>query len=133
MQSGCQVAVQVLSHWWASCRSASVRIIAEGDRAMSFLGKLFGKGQAGGNSDGLVVDGAVMMLSELYDDPEVKSERGLSLLGPRANEVRAIGRRLHKAGGRQSMMEARDALRGPHGWAIGNLESIWSSLPEWRT
>jgi hypothetical protein len=101
---------------------------------VGFLGRLFGKGQAGAGqgSDGLVVGGAVTMLSELYDDPEVKSERGLSLLGPRANEVRAIGRRLHKAGGKQSMLEARDAMRGPHGWAVGNLEAIWASLPEWR-
>jgi hypothetical protein len=74
----------------------------------------------------------VSLLAALYDDPEVKSERGLSLLGPRATEVRGVGRRLHKAGGKASMLAARDALRERHGWAIGNLESIWASLPEWR-
>jgi hypothetical protein len=71
-------------------------------------------------------------LDALYDDPEVISERGLALTGPRANEVRDIGRRLHKSGGKASMVAARDALRARHAWAIANLEAIWASLPEWR-
>ena len=99
---------------------------------MSFLDKLFGRTRASQNSDGLDVERTVSSLAALYDDPEVKSERGLSLTGPRANEVRDLGRRLHKTGGKQSMLAARDALRGRHGWAISNLEAIWASLPEWR-
>jgi hypothetical protein len=98
---------------------------------MSFLNKIFGKAQRG-DSEGLAVDGAVNSLAGLYDDPEVKSERGLSLTGPRAEEVRSVGRRLHKTGGKASMLAARDALRERHGWAIANLEAIWASLPEWR-
>jgi hypothetical protein len=99
---------------------------------MSFLGKLFGKSQRAAGSDGTVIEDAVSSLTELYDDPEVKSERGLSLMGPRANEVRSVGRRLHKSGGKASMVAARDALRERQGWAVGNLEAIWASLPEWR-
>jgi len=74
----------------------------------------------------------VTSLSALYDDPEVKSERGLSLTGPRAEEVRGVGRRLAKSGGRASLVATRDALRDQHSWAIANLEAIWASLPEWR-
>jgi hypothetical protein len=100
---------------------------------MGLLGKLFGRTEAGGDSDGGGVGGAVTLLAALYDDPEVKSERGLSLLGPRADEVRGIGRKLHKTGGKGSMQAARDGLRQEgHGWAVANLEAIWASLPEWR-
>jgi hypothetical protein len=99
---------------------------------MSFLGKLFGRTQDAPNSDSLALEGAVSSLAALYDDPEVKSERGLSLTGPRAEEVRGIGRRLYKSGGKVSMLAARDALRERHGWAIANLEAIWAGLPEWR-
>jgi hypothetical protein len=99
---------------------------------MSFLNKLFGKGPAAGSSDQQTLDSAVNELAALYDDPEVKSERGLSLTGPRANEARGIGRRLHKSGGKESMLAARDALRERQSWAVANLESIWASLPEWR-
>jgi hypothetical protein len=99
---------------------------------MSFLSKIFGKTQQTGESDGAGLEGAVSSLAALYDDPEVKSERGLSLTGPRAEEVRGVGRRLHKAGGKANMLAARDALRVRHGWAISNLEAIWASLPEWR-
>jgi hypothetical protein len=99
---------------------------------MSFLNKLFGKAHDSGNSDALTVEGAVSTLAALYDDPEVKSERGLSLTGPRAGEVRGVGRRLHKNGGKGSMLAARDALRERHGWAVANLEAIWASMPEWR-
>ena len=99
---------------------------------MGFLDKLFGKAPSTGNSDGLALDAAVSSLAALYDDPEVKSERGLSLTGPRAGEARAVGKRLHKSGGKESMLAARDALRERHGWAVANLEAIWASLPEWR-
>jgi hypothetical protein len=99
---------------------------------MSFLQKIFGKTQPAGDSDGLAVEGAVNSLAALYDDPEVKSDRGLSLTGPRAEEVRGVGRRLHKIGGKVNMLAARDALRVRYSWAIANLEAIWASLPEWR-
>jgi hypothetical protein len=99
---------------------------------MSFLKKIFGKTQHTEDSEGLPLESAVSSLASLYDDPEVKSERGLSLTGPRAEEVRGVGRRLHKTGGKVGMLAARDALRVRHGWAIANLEAIWASLPEWR-
>jgi hypothetical protein len=99
---------------------------------MSFLQKIFGRTQPAADSDGFAFEGAVNSLAALYDDPEVKSDRGLSLTGPRAEEVRGIGRRLYKSGGKVKMMAARDALRARHSWAIANLESVWASLPEWR-
>jgi hypothetical protein len=99
---------------------------------MNFLSKFFGKAQGAEQADGLALESAVSSLAALYDDPEVRSERGLALTGARANEVRGVGRRLHKAGGKASMLAARDALRERHGWAISNLEAIWTSLPEWR-
>jgi hypothetical protein len=46
--------------------------------------------------------------------------------------VRGLGKRLHKSGGKASMVAARDALRDRHTWAVANLEAIWASLPEWR-
>ena len=99
---------------------------------MGFLNKLFGPARATDASTSSGVSEAVATLAALYDDPEVKSERGLSVTGPRANEVRAVGRRLHKAGGKQSMEAARDSLRVSHNWAVANLEAIWASMPEWR-
>src|SRR5258708_5355909 len=99
---------------------------------MGFLDKLFGKAPSTGDSGGLGVDAPGSPLAVLYDDPEVKSERGLSLTGPRASEARAVGKRLHKSGGKESMMAARDALRTSHSWAVANLEAIWASMPEWR-
>jgi hypothetical protein len=102
------------------------------EESMSFLNKLFGKERGAANSDGLGVQGAVSKLSTLYDDPEVKSERGLSISSPRADEVRALGRQVHKVGGKERMLEVRDGLRERYPWAVPNLEAIWSSLPEWR-
>jgi hypothetical protein len=102
------------------------------EESMGFLDKLFGRKHAAGDSDRLDVEGAVSTLATLYDDPEVKSERGLSITGPRANEVRVVGRRLHKAGGKERMVAARNGLRERHGWAVANLEAIWGSLPEWQ-
>jgi len=99
---------------------------------MGFLNKLLGRAPSSANSDEQVLEAAVSSLAALYDDPEVKSERGLSLTGPRAGEARELGKRLHKSGGKLSMVAARDALRVNHGWAVANLEAIWASLPEWR-
>ena len=98
---------------------------------MGLLDKLFG-GKRGDRGDGLDVESAVNTLAVLYDDPEVKSEGGLSITGQRAEEVRNIGRRLHKAGGKERMQSARDSLRQRFPWAGANLEAIWASLPEWR-
>ena len=100
---------------------------------MSWLDKLLGRTPPAATTDSSAVADAVESLSVLYDDPEVKSERGLSLTGPRAEEVRGVGRRLFKSGGRTSMVAARDALRDRHSWAAANLEAIWASLPEWRS
>jgi hypothetical protein len=98
---------------------------------MGFLNKFFGKDRSAGASDG--VDSAVNTLTALYDDPEAKSERGLSISGPRADEVRKLGRQVYKSGGREAMCAVRDGLREHHAWAVPNLETIWSSLPEWRS
>jgi hypothetical protein len=99
---------------------------------MSFMNKLFGRRTAAANSAGLEVESAVTTLSALYNDPEVISERGISITGPRADEVRAVGRRLYQGGGKERMLAARDRLREQYGWAGANLERIWASMPEWR-
>ncbi len=99
---------------------------------MSFLNKLFGRQTGGDTSAGLDIESAVSTLAALYDDPEVISERGISITGRRADEVRAVGRRLHQAGGKGHMLAARDRLREQYGWAGANLERIWASLPEWQ-
>jgi hypothetical protein len=99
---------------------------------MSFLNKLFGGRGGTGASGGPDIEGPVSTLSALYDDPEVVSERGISITGPRANEVRAVGKQLHKAGGKAAMVAARDRFREQHNWAGANLEAIWASMPEWR-
>jgi hypothetical protein len=99
---------------------------------MGFLSKLFGgKGDAGG-AGALDVGGAVTELSALYEDPEVVSERGISITGRRADEVRAVGKKVYKAGGKEGMIAVRDQFREKHGWAGSNLEAIWSSMPEWK-
>jgi hypothetical protein len=99
---------------------------------MGLFDKLFGRSHAAPNSDSSAVASAVDSLAALYDDPEVRSERGVSLTSPRAEEVRNVGRRLFKSGGKANMVAARDGLRDRHSWAIANLEAIWASLPEWR-
>jgi hypothetical protein len=91
---------------------------------MSFLNKLFGRPTSGDSSGGLDVESAVTTLSALYDDPEVRSERGISITGRRADEVREVGRRLHQAGGKGHMLAARDRLREQYGWAGANFERI---------
>jgi hypothetical protein len=96
---------------------------------MGFLDKLFGRG---GGGSGMEVPAAIGSLAAMYADPEVKSECGISITSRQANEVRDIGRALHKTGGKLAMEEARDGLRAQHSWAVANLEAIWSSLPEWQ-
>lgn len=103
----------------------------EGSSKMGILDRLFG-GRGGGTSSGADVETTVSTLIGMYDDPEVKSDGGLSVTGRHANEVRALGRELHKAGGKPQMEAARDALRDRLPWAGSNLEAIWASLPEWR-
>jgi hypothetical protein len=98
---------------------------------MGFLDKFFGRDRTADASDG--VDSAVSTLTALYDDPEAKSERGLSISGPRANEVRNVGRQVYKSSGKEGMCAVRDGLRKQYAWAVPNLEAIWSSLPEWRS
>jgi hypothetical protein len=98
---------------------------------MSFLNKFFGK-RGGEAASAREIDSAVKALSDLYDDPEVRSDRGISITGSRAEEVRAVGRHLHKAGGTQAMVAARDRFREQHSWAAANLERIWASMPEWQ-
>ena len=99
---------------------------------MGFLKRLFGGGSNVGTSSEADIERAVTELSALYDDPEVVSERGISITGRRADEVRAVGRRLYKGGGQQQMFAARDRFREQHNWAGANLEAIWASMPEWR-
>ncbi len=99
---------------------------------MRFLNKLFGRPGGAAGSGGLDVDSAVATLAALYNDPEVKSERGIAITGPRATEVREVGRGLYKAGGKERMLAARDRFREQHGWAGANLEAIWASMPEWQ-
>ena len=99
---------------------------------MGLLDKLFGKDKASSATPQAEIDSALSTLTTLYDDPEVRSERGISLTGPRANEVRTVGRRLHKSGGKASMEAVRDAFREKQAWAAPNLERIWGSLPEWE-
>ena len=99
---------------------------------MGFLSKLFGGRGGAGASNEADIESAVTELSALYDDPEVVSERGISITGRRADEVRAVGRRLYKGGGTQQMFAARDRFREHHNWAGANLEAIWASMPEWR-
>jgi len=95
---------------------------------MGLLDKLFGgRGGSGGDAATAETD-----LFALYDDPEAKSEGGLPLQSRQADELRALGRRLHKAGGKERMQAAREALRERHPWAASNLDAIWSSLAEWR-
>ena len=96
---------------------------------MGFLGKLFGGGK--GSSD-LDPQTAVQQLVTLYDVPDVKSEGGISPTSPQAGEIRSIGRKLHKSGGKPRMEEARDGLRGRVPWAVQNLETIWGGMKEWN-
>jgi hypothetical protein len=95
---------------------------------MGFLDKLFG-GKGGAPAD---TASLVQTVVNLYDDPEARADRGLAITGRAANELRDVGRKLHKAGGREQMIVARDALREKYPWAVQNLETIWSNMPEWK-
>ena len=96
---------------------------------MGFLDKLFGGGK--GNAT-MTAQEAVDEMLVLYDNPDVKSEGGISVTSRQATEIRDIGRRLHKSGGKPSMEEARDALRARLPWATQNLEAIWAGTKEWQ-
>jgi hypothetical protein len=97
---------------------------------MGFLSKLFGGGR--GSTSDLDPQSAVDQLVTLYDVPDVKAEGGISPTSPQAAEVRSIGRRLHKAGGKARMEEVRDGLRARVPWASQNLETIWGGMKEWQ-
>jgi hypothetical protein len=96
---------------------------------MGFLSKLFGGGK--GSSD-IDPQTAIDQLVTLYDVPDVKSEGGISPTSPQAGEVRSIGRKLHKGGGKAYMEQARDGLRSRVPWASQNLETIWGGMKEWN-
>ncbi len=98
---------------------------------MGFLSKLFGGGKgASGDGD---PQAALDQLVTLYDVPDVKSEGGISPTSPQATEIRNIGKRLHKAGGKARMEEVRDQLRNRIPWAAQNLETIWGGTKEWQS
>ena len=97
---------------------------------MGFLSKIFGGGK-GSSSDG-DPQAALQQLVTLYDVPDVKAEGGISPTSPQATEVRGIGRKLHKAGGKPRMEEVRDGLRERVPWATQNLETIWGGMKEWN-
>jgi hypothetical protein len=96
---------------------------------MGFLSKLFGGGKGSAEIDPQT---ALQQLVALYDVPDVKSEGGISPTSPQAGEIRGIGRKLHKAGGKPRMEEVRDGLRGRVPWAVSNLETIWGGMKEWQ-
>lgn len=97
---------------------------------MGFLSKLFGGGK-GSSADG-DPQAALQQLVALYDVPDVKAEGGISPTSPQATEIRNIGKKLHKAGGKALMEEVRDGLRGRVPWANQNLETIWGGMKEWQ-
>jgi hypothetical protein len=95
------------------------------------LDKLFGGGKnaaAGGDAET-----ALHELVTLYDVPDVKVDGGISPTSPQATEIRNIGKRLHKAGGKARMVEVRDGLRDRVPWAAQNLETIWGGTKEWQS
>lgn len=94
---------------------------------MGILDRLFG-----GKRDGADVESAVETLVTMYQDPEAKADGGFSITGRQAEEVRALGRNVHKGGGKARMVEVRDGVRDRVPYAASNLESIWASLPQWR-
>lgn len=97
---------------------------------MGFLSKIFGGGK-GSSSDGDPQE-ALQQLVTLYDVPDVKAEGGISPTSPQATEIRGIGRKLHKAGGKARMEEVRDSFRARVPWATQNLETIWGGMKEWN-
>lgn len=97
---------------------------------MGFLGRLFGGGK-GSSADG-DPQAALEQLIALYDVPDVKAEGGISPTSRQATEIREIGKKLHKAGGKARMEEVRDLLRTRVPWAVQNLETIWGGTKEWQ-
>ena len=97
---------------------------------MGFLGKLFGGGK-GSSSDGDPV-AALDQLVTLYDVPDVKADGGISPTSPQATEIRNIGKKLHKAGGKALMVQVHESLRARIPWAAVNLETIWGGTKEWQ-
>jgi hypothetical protein len=95
---------------------------------MGLLDKLFGGKKGAGES----VESALATLTMLYDDPQVKADGGLGVVGRHADEVRSLGHKLAKAGGRERMVEVRDGLRQRLPWAVSNLDAIWASVPAWK-
>ena len=98
---------------------------------MGFLGKLFGGGK-GSSSDG-DPQAALNQLVTLYDVPDVKADGGISPTSPQATEVRNIGKKLHKAGGKALMEQVRNDMRARIPWAVQNLETIWGGTKEWNS
>jgi hypothetical protein len=96
---------------------------------MGFLSKLFGGGKGSADIDPQT---ALQQLVTLYDVPDVKVEGGISPTSPQAGEVRGIGRKLHKAGGKPQMEAVRDSMRARLPWAVQNLETIWGGMKEWN-
>lgn len=97
---------------------------------MGFLSKLFGGGKSSSADGDPQV--ALDQLVTLYDVPDVKADGGISPTSPQATEIRNIGKRLHKAGGKARMEEVRDSLRARVPWAGQNLETIWGGTKEWQ-
>jgi hypothetical protein len=97
---------------------------------VGFLNKLFGGGKVSAADGDPAM--AVSQLVTLYDVPDVKVDGGISPTSPQATEIRNIGKRMHKAGGKARMEEVREGLRGRVPWAIQNLETIWGGTKEWQ-
>ena len=97
---------------------------------MGLLDKLFGGGKSS-SADG-DAETAISQLVTLYDVPDVKADGGISPTSPQATEVRNIGKRLYKAGGKARMEEVRDGMRSRVPWAVQNLETIWGGTKEWQ-
>ncbi|MCC6179639.1 MAG: hypothetical protein IT305_30375 [Chloroflexi bacterium] len=97
---------------------------------MGFLDKLFGGGK-GASSDG-DPQAALNEIVTLYDVPDVKADGGIAPTSRQATEIRDIGKKLYKAGGKPRMLEVRDGLRQRLPWAVQNLETIWGGTKEWQ-
>ena len=97
---------------------------------MSFLGRLFG-GKGGESAETL--ESALSKLMVIYDDPEARADGGVSVVGRTAEEVREIGRRLAKSGGKELMLATQEAVRQKYPWAASNIDAIWAPIPEWQS
>ena len=99
---------------------------------MGLLERLFGGKRDGAGADGADVESAVATLVTMYEDPEAKADGGFSITGRQAEEVRALGRNIHKAGGKARMVEVHHGVRDRLPYAASNLDAIWASLPQWK-